>query len=177
VDVIAETSDWVERFVIGLGLCPFATEPHRAGRVRYVESSARSSKALLSDLRRELTDLARVEPASVETTLLIHPFVLSDFLEFNAFLDLADVALVEGGLVGTIQIASFHPEYQFAGVAPDDVANATNRSPYPMLHLIREESITRALDGYGEGEDIPRRNVQLLRELGATEVARRGGRV
>lgn len=166
--VVDRTRRWLERAVIGLDLCPFAGAVHRQGRIRYVVSIARDEAGLINDLVAELRRLHESDPDVVETTLLIHPGVMTDFLDYNDFLDVADAAVVELGLEGELQVASFHPDYQFAGTSPDDIGNATNRSPYPTLHLLRERSISRAVEAYYEGiEQIGERNAQTLRRLGA----------
>jgi hypothetical protein len=165
--VLAETRAWVDRAVIGLNLCPFAKAPQVKGQLRYVVSHAHDAEALLADLITELQTLAQIDPEQIETTLLVHPGVLADFLDFNDFLDLADAALEELGLDGVIQIASFHPHYQFAGTAPDDVDNATNRSPHPTLHLIREASLDRAVAAIPDASSIFDANIATLRQLGA----------
>jgi hypothetical protein len=164
--VRAETRAWVDRAVIGLNLCPFAKAPQVKGQLRYVVSKAVEPEALLADLIAELTLLANADPEETDTTLLIHPSVLADFLDFNDFLDLADAALLDMDLDGTIQLASFHPQYQFAGSAPDDVDNATNQSPYPTLHLIRETSIERAVAAIPNASSIFDANIATLRRLG-----------
>ena len=164
--VIAETRAWVDRAVIGLNLCPFARAVQVKNQIRYVVTDAADTDALLEALREELRLLADADPAQVETTLLIHPGVLADFLDFNDFLDVADAALEALGYAGVLQVASFHPQYQFAGTAADDVTNATNRSPYPTLHLLREESIDRAVAAFPEAESIYERNIAALRALG-----------
>ncbi len=133
--------------MIGLNLCPFAKAVHAGNQIRYVVSDAQTPEALLADLARELQMLAAADRADVETTLLIHPRVLVDFLDYNDFLDIADAAVEELGFAGTIQVASFHPQYQFADTEPDAIENFSNRSPYPMLHLLREESVERAVSG------------------------------
>lgn len=165
--VIAETRAWVEHAVVGLNLCPFAKAPLAKGQIRWVCSDAADADALLAQLTAELRLLAAADPEAVETTLLIHPQVLTDFLEYNNFLDVADAALDTLGLAGTIQIASFHPQYQFAGSAPDDVGNATNRSPYPTLHLLREASVDRAVAAFPQAEAIFEANIRTLEALGA----------
>lgn len=165
-DVIAATRGWIERVVIGLNLCPFAKSVYLKDGVRFVVSDARTADALLGNLERELRALADAAPEEVETTVLIHPHVLASFLDYNDFLDVADAAIERLDLAGIIQIASFHPDYQFAGTAPDDVTNYTNRSPYPMLHLLREESVERAVDAYPDAERIPERNIATMRRLG-----------
>ncbi len=163
---LAETRAWVDRAVIGLNLCPFAKAPQVKGQLRYVVSGATEPEALLADLIAELTLLATTDPEVTDTTLLIHPGVLGDFLDFNDFLDLADAALVDMDLDGVIQLASFHPQYQFAGSAADDVDNATNQSPYPTLHLIREVSIERAVAAIPNPASIFDANIATLRRLG-----------
>ena len=164
---IIETQAWVRRAVVGLNLCPFAKAPLAKAQIRCVLSTATDTSALLAQLLAELQALAAADPQLVETTLLIHPGVLADFMDFNDFLDLADAALEEAGLAGTIQLASFHPRYQFAGTHIDDVSNATNRAPYPTLHLLREESITRAVAAFPAAEAIFEANIRTLEALGA----------
>jgi hypothetical protein len=163
---IDDTRHWLERAVIGLNLCPFAKAVHVKEQIRWVESPAESPEQLLEDLVRELQFLAAADPASVETTLLIHPRVLTDFLDYNDFLDVADAAVESLGLAGVLQVASFHPGYQFAGTAPDDVDNLSNRSPYPTLHLLREASIDEAVAAFPEAASIYERNIETLRRLG-----------
>ena len=164
---LAQTRAWVERAVIGLQLCPFARAPQVKGRVRYVLSAASDPQALTADLALELNRLVAEPPARIETTLLVHPRVLTDFDDYNEFLASADEALVVLGLEGVIQIASFHPDYRFAGSAPGDIANATNRSPFPTLHLLREESIERALATFTEPESIYAANIRAMERLGS----------
>lgn len=164
--VIADTRRWLERAVIGLNLCPFAKAVHVKGQVRYVVSRARSPDALRAELERELKLLTDTDPAEIDTTLLIHPQVLQDFLDYNDFLDEADRLLCELGLEGKLQVASFHPRYRFAGTGEDDVENCTNRSPYPTLHLLREASIDRAVEAFPEAEAIYEANMRTLRALG-----------
>lgn len=166
-EVLAATRAWIEKEVIGLNLCPFASAVHDAGRIRYVVSDAATPRKLRDDLLDELLFLKAADPAQVDTTLLIHPGVLADFLEFNDFLDVADDLLKDLGLVGDLQLASFHPRFQFEGTEPDDVTNRTNRSPYPALHLLRESSVERALEGYpGDPSEISRENIEKMRRLG-----------
>jgi uncharacterized protein len=162
----AETRAWVDRAVIGLNLCPFARAVQVKNQIRYVVSDATSADALLGRLHEELRLLAGAEPAQVETTLLIHPCVLTNFDDFNDFLGAADAALESLGYVGVLQVASFHPQYRFAGTAVDDVTNATNRSPYPTLQLLREESIDRAVAAFPEASAIYERNIRTLQALG-----------
>lgn len=164
--VVAETRAWVDRAVIGLNLCPFAKAVQVKNQIRYVVSDATGAEALLDALREELRLLAGAAPAQVETTLLIHPCVLTSFGDFNDFLSVADAALEALGYAGVLQVASFHPQYRFAGTVADDVTNATNRSPYPTLHLLREESIDRAVAAFPEAESIYGRNIVTLEALG-----------
>ena len=166
--IIAATVRWIERAVIGLNLCPFARSVHAQLRIRYVVTDADSPEALIEALVAELEFLAGAPPAAVETTLLIHPRVFNDFLDYNDFLDVADAAVEEMGLTGALQVASFHPHYQFAGTDIDDVENCTNRSPYPILHLLREESVARAVEAYPDTDQIYQRNIETLRRLGRT---------
>jgi hypothetical protein len=164
-EIVEKTRRWLERAVIGLNLCPFAAAPYRGGRVHFRVSRQRTAAGLLLDLNQALADLHAADTAQRETTLLIHPWVLNDFAEYIQFLEVCDTAVAELGLEGELQVASFHPEYQFAGTAPRDVENCTNRSPYPTLHLLREESVTRAVETT-DTEEIYLRNIQTLRELG-----------
>ena len=164
--VTADTRNWVEKAVIGLRLCPFAATPYQRGQIRYRVSEQVTTSGLNEDLAEELLYLAAADPQVCETSLLIHPQVLHDFLDYNQFLDQADATVVSLGLSGELQIASFHPAYQFAGTAPDDVENYTNRSPYPMLHVLREASVQRAVATFSEVHEIGQRNIATLRELG-----------
>jgi hypothetical protein len=173
-DVVAATRAWLEATVIGLNLCPFAKAVHAANRIRYFVSRAKKAEGLRADLVSELRLLEIPDSAQVDTTLLIHPYVFGDFLEYNEFLGVADATLEELGLVGTFQIASFHPRYQFAGTEPDDVTNRTNRSPYPMLHLLRETSVERAVANFPDAVHIPQRNVETLRRLKRSELPAQG---
>ncbi len=165
--VIAETRAWVDRAVIGLNLCPFAKAPQVKGQVRYVHSPATDPAALLADLITELERLAEAPPEKIETTLLVHPLVMADFADYNDFLEVVEDTVEELELDGIIQVASFHPQYQFEGSAPADVDNATNQSPYPTLHLIREESIDRAVAAFPEAETIYETNIETMEKLGA----------
>ena len=164
--VIAATRDWLEKAVIGLGLCPFAKAVHAKGQIRYVVSAAQSPEALVEDLMAELRALEAADPAAIDTTLLVHPGVLADFADYNDFLDIADALLDELELTGIIQIASFHPQYRFDGTMKDAIENYTNRSPYPMLHLLREDSIERAVTTYPDVADIPEKNIETMNRLG-----------
>ena len=160
------TRAWLEKAVIGLNLCPFAKAVHAKGQVRWVLSEATDTAALLQLLVQELKFLAAADPVQIDTTLIVHPQVLQDFNDFNRFLGVAEKALADLDLEGVLQIASFHPRYQFADAAPDDIGNATNRSPYPTLHLLREDSIERAVQAFPEAEAIYERNIETLRQLG-----------
>lgn len=164
--VILATQHWLERAVIGLNLCPFARAPFVQQRLRYHVSRATDEETLLADLHAELLALHAADAQQCETTLLIHPDVLSDFLDYNDFLAIADDALHELGLDGELQIASFHPDYRFADTAPDAIENYTNRSPHPTLHLLREASVARAIESMADTDEIYRRNIATLRELG-----------
>jgi hypothetical protein len=164
--VVAATRRWVEKAVIGLDLCPFAKAIYVNDRVRYCVSEAQSEDALLADLSRELRALQAADPRICETTLLIHPRTLTDFLAYNDFLGAAEATVEALGLTGELQLASFHPHYQFAGSGPDDIENYTNRSPYPMLHLLRESSVERAAAAGEEVAAIGERNMETLRRLG-----------
>jgi hypothetical protein len=165
-DIVEATRVWLEKAVIGLNLCPFAKAVHTKRQIRYVVSHAGTEEALLGDLMHELQLLASADPGDIETTLLIHPRVLADFLDYNDFLDLADAAVEELGLDGFLQVASFHPDYQFADSEPDDIANYSNRAPYPTLHLLREESVDKAVAAFPEAGRIYETNVETLRRLG-----------
>jgi hypothetical protein len=163
---IDDTRIWLERAVIGLNLCPFAKSVHVKGQVHYVVSRATAAPALLQDLMVELKALNDSDPLERDTTLLIAPDCLADFLDFNDFLADADQALVDLDLEGVLQIANLHPDYQFAGTRADDVTNFTNRSPYPTLHLLREDSIDRAVEAFPEAESIFERNMETMERLG-----------
>jgi len=164
--VIAATQRWIERAVIGLNLCPFARAPVAAGRLRLRVSHARDVEALVADLQEEARRLIDTDASAIETTLLIHPHVLEDFLDYNDFLDVADAVLEALDLDGELQIASFHPHYQFADSDADAVENCTNRSPYPILHLLREASVERAVEAIDDPDAIYQRNMETLRRLG-----------
>ena len=156
--------------VVGLNLCPFAQRVFQAGKIRYVVTDTHDDTSLLSDLTRELEGLASSPISAVETTLLIHPRALGNFLDYNDFLSAGERRVADLGLRGTIQIASFHPDYRFAGTDADAVENYTNRSPYPMLHLLREQSISEVASDPDDLLEIPRRNVTTLRRLGREKI-------
>ena len=164
--VISATQAWLEKAVIGLNLCPFAKAVHVKRQIRYVVSHARTEEALVEDLLHELQLLASADPGDIETTLLVHPDVLTDFLDYNDFLDIADAAVEELGLDGVLQVASFHPQYQFADSHPDDMGNFSNRAPYPTLHLLREDSVDKAVAAFPEADAIFETNIATLEKLG-----------
>ncbi len=165
-DPIAETRRWLEQIVIGLNLCPFAKAVYVKDQVRFVLSDATTVEALVEELAEELVLLRDTPAAQIDTTLIVHPDVLTDFLDYNDFLDNADAAIEALDLQGILQVASFHPQYQFAGVAPDDVSNYTNRAPYPTLHLLREDSVERAVAAFPDPDVIVERNIETLDKLG-----------
>jgi len=161
-----ETQHWLEKAVIGLNLCPFAKSVHVNNRLRYVVSQATTPEDLLKELARELLALNRADPDEIETAVLIHPRVLTDFLDFNDFLGAADALVEDLELDGILQVASFHPDYQFAGTDIDDISNYSNRSPYPTLHLLRESSIERATETMADTDAIYEANMATLEKLG-----------
>lgn len=164
--VVRDMRHWLEQAVIGLNLCPFAKAVHVRGQVRYAVSHAGRAQELERDLASELRGLVAASPELRDTTLLMAPDCLSDFLEFNDFLHRADRLLVQLGLEGTLQIAGFHPQFQFAGTAVDDLGNYTNRAPYPTLHLLRESSVDRAVAAFPQADAIFERNIETLQRLG-----------
>ena len=164
--IIRKTRNWVEHFVIRLNLCPFAKKVFDEEKIRYVVLNSDKIRDLTKKLLDELYFLSKTDPNRLETTLLIHPNLLTDFEKFNDYLAIADEVLIEMNLIGDIQIASFHPEYQFAGTEPDAPENFTNRSPYPMLHLLREESLEKGLKNLDQPEDIPKQNIEKMNKLG-----------
>ena len=166
MNALEETITWLEKAVIGLKLCPFAKAVHSKGQIRWVLSDATEPVALLELLVHELQHLAAADPETTDTTLIVHPQVMRDFMDFNDFLGVAEDALAELNLDGVLQIASFHPQFQFAGTDSDDITNATNRSPYPTLHLLREDSVERAVAAFPKAEDIFERNIDTLQRLG-----------
>lgn len=163
----AETLAWVDRAVIGLNLCPFARAVRAKKQLRCVVSAATDAEALLRTLCAEAQYLLDTDASACDTTLLVHPQVLQDFGDYNDFLDVAEAALAEMGCDGELQLATFHPDYQFAGTEPDDVTNATNRSPYPTLHLLREASIDRAVQAFPDAEAIYEVNLRTMASLGS----------
>ena len=164
--VKARTLRWMERAVTGLNLCPFAKVVHAKGQVHVAISRATQAQGLMDDLARELRELVALDASVRDTTLLVLPDALADFLDFNDFLDPAEALLHDMDLEGVIQLASFHPQYQFAGTEPDDITNFSNRSPYPTLHLLREDSIERAVESFPDPEAIFGANMATLTRLG-----------
>ena len=168
--IIESTRRWIASVVIGLNLCPFAQRVFQADKIRYEVSEAEDTATLLKDLTEELKTLSATPITLVETTLLIHPRVLKNFLDYNDFLGDGDQRIEDLGLRGIVQLASFHPDYYFAGTAADAVENYTNRSPYPMLHLLREESIANIAGDPEELLAIPQNNIRTLRGLGRKKI-------
>ena len=167
IDTVSEhTKQWLEKAVIGLNLCPFAKAPHVKNLVRIVVSEARHLDGFLEDLDRELQLLGNTPASELETTLLVHPTLFPDFETFNQMLEITDDAVVENELEGIVQIAPFHPDFQFEGTEADDISNYTNRSPYPTLHLIRENSIAKAAESFPDASAIFDRNIALLEKMG-----------
>ena len=164
--VVQDTVRWLERAVIGLNLCPFAKGVHIKDQIHYAVSHATDKRELLQDLQRELEALAEATPEKRDTTLLMAPLAMPDFLDFNDFLETADELVEAMDLAGILQVASFHPHFQFDGTLADDVSNCTNRAPYPTLHLLREDSIDRAVEVFPEAEEIFERNIEVLERLG-----------
>lgn len=165
-EVLTKTRHWLEKAVIGLNLCPFAKAVYVKNQVRLVVSHAKHADGLLEELDRELDLLAATPADEVDTTLLIHPTLFDDFLDFNDFLEIAEGVVDEHGLEGVIQLASFHPQFQFDGTEPDDIGNYTNRAPFAILHLLREESVERAVEAFPQAEEIFEQNIQTLEKLG-----------
>ena len=167
--IITTTRNWVDNLVVGLNLCPFARAELINQKIRFEVTPATEEAELLEALHAELVLLD--QQPDVETTLLIHPQAVTEFGQYNQFLDQVDLLLETGGWLGIYQVASFHPDYQFGGTHPDDAENYTNRSPYPMLHLLREQSLERAIERYGDTDQIPQRNIELLEQMGSQQLA------
>jgi hypothetical protein len=165
-EVLKQTRHWLEKAVIGLNLCPFAKAVYVKNQVRLVVSHARHADDLLEELDRELELFVAMPPEEIDTTLLIHPTLFDDFLDFNDFLEVAEGVVDEHGLEGIVQLASFHPKFQFDGTEPDDIGNYTNRAPFAMLHLLREASIDRAVEAFPQAEAIFEENIKTLEKLG-----------
>ena len=164
--IVAATRKWLERAVIGLNLCPFAKAVHVKRQIRYAVTATPTADGLLAELDHELLTLAQASADTLDTTLLVHPAVMTDFIDHHLFLREAEGLLHSRGYDGVLQLASFHPAYEFAGSAPDDLANCTHRSPYPTLHLLRESSIDRAVAAFPDASAIYERNIETMRRLG-----------
>lgn len=169
---IEQTKQWLEKFVIAHNICPFAARVYQSDRIRFQVSQANLAKDLLRDFKSEVALLMESDASLIDTTLLIHPFCMEDFLSYWDFVGELEEYLAYEGADEFLQVASFHPQYIFAGSSPEDPSNYTNRSPYPMLHLLREESLDQAIDAYGDTEQIPERNIALLNEMGIDAVRR-----
>jgi hypothetical protein len=168
---LATARAWVESVVIGLNLCPFARPAFENGTLRMTVSQARTPETLMTDTLDELLLIASSADTQISTSIVVAPYVLSDFDDYLDFTGAVQAAIVETGNEGIIQLATFHPDYVFAGTAPDDVANATNRAPYPLLHFLREDQVTQAVESHSDTLQIPERNVALMRELGAKHMS------
>ena len=164
--VLIQTKHWLEKAVIGLNLCPFAKAVYVKNQVRLVVSKARHADDLLEELDRELDLLVTTPASEIDTTLLIHPTLFEDFLDFNDFLEVVEGVVDEHALEGVVQLASFHPKFQFDGTKPDDISNYTNRAPFAMLHLLREESVEKAVEAFPDAESIFEQNIATLEKLG-----------
>ncbi len=164
--ILQQTRHWLEKAVIGLNLCPFAKAVYVKNQVRLVVSKARHADDLLEELDRELDLLVATPASEIDTTLLIHPTLFEDFLDFNDFLEVAENVIDEHELDGVVQLASFHPKFQFEGTEPDDISNYTNRAPFAMLHLLREESVDRAVEAFPQADAIFEANIATLEKLG-----------
>ena len=164
--VLEETQHWLNQAVIGLNLCPFAKAVQVKDQIRYAISDATDAEGVLTDLQDELALLAEADPEQIDTTLLILPDAFDDFLDFNDFEEISNRLLKRMDLVGELQVATFHPQFQFADTEPDDIENCTNRSPYPILHLLREESIDRAVDAFPDAAEIYEKNIETMKRLG-----------
>ncbi len=164
--IINATRNWLEKAVIGLNLCPFAKAVHVKQQIRYVVSEATAPEQLLEELLNELRLLQDTPAEKIDTTLLIHPYLFNDFLDFNDFFDTVDIAVAEPEFNDEFQVATLHPQYQFAGTQIDDIENYTNRAPYPTLHLLREASVDKAVDAFPDADLIPERNIETMQKLG-----------
>ena len=168
--IIARCQCWIERVVVEFNLCPFARQPSASGLVRYLVSDAESTDELLQDMHDELELLRQTDVEKIETTVLIHPYVLTDFFDYNSFLSVVDIFLKQCDFEGEFQVASLHPGYQFADAEIDAAENYTNRSPYPILHLLREDSLAQALIAYARPDRIPERNIRITEKLGVDKM-------
>jgi uncharacterized protein len=168
--IIEATQTWVERFVLGLNLCPFARHPYRTNKIKYTIFEGSNTEKLTEKLVLEINHLLETPPSVLETTLIILPDMLADFDEYLDYLEISEFILSELDLEDSVQVASFHPDYQFDGTDIMDVENFTNRSPFPMLHLLREDSIDRAIEAFPEVGDIPAQNIETMKNLGFLQV-------
>ncbi len=169
---LQQTQHWVEKIVIGLNLCPFAKPVFAKNQIKFVLSEATTLEALTNDLLVELDFLTGIEGDDTETTIIVHPHVLQDFEDYLDYIDFTMDLIAEAGLEGTLQVASFHPNYQFEGTQITDIENYTNRSPFPMLHILREDTIEKATKTYPNIETIPERNIQKLKTIGLDGIAK-----
>jgi hypothetical protein len=164
--VLTQTQAWIKKAVIGLNLCPFAQAVYVKNQIRFVVSSADNVEALLAEVKIELKGLLKIDPQITDTTLIVHPHVLNIFSDFNEFLGVLDQVLIDMNFSGDLQIASFHPFYQFEGTKPEDISNYTNRSPFPIIQILRETSIENALKDFEEPDNIFKANIEKLQNLG-----------
>jgi uncharacterized protein len=167
---IEKTKNWLEKFVIGLNLCPFAKHPFKSDKIRYIVSKETDLNLVAETFAKELAILAHADPVDLETTLVIIPDLLEDFEDYLNFLDFCEQLVEELEYEGLIQVASFHPKYQFDDTSPDDVENFTNRSPYPMIHLLKESSVTWAVENFDDVDDIPEKNIETMKNLGIDKI-------
>ncbi|CAH0539693.1 DUF1415 domain-containing protein [Vibrio marisflavi] len=168
--IIEQVEAWLENVVIGLNLCPFAAKPQRNGQIRIVVSQAKIEELLLEDILQEMHKLQSTTVSELETTLVVTPYMLNDFYEYNLFINWIDAMLEQQQLEGEFQVATFHPDYCFAGNEPEDVGNLTNRSPYPIFHLIREDSLEKALKHFPNPETIPDTNIETVSSLSEKDI-------
>ncbi len=165
-EVIALTRAWLEHVVIGLNLCPFAESVYRQQQVAYQVSQATDETGLMNDLIAAIDGLVNADPKTIDTMLLVHPQALLNFEDYNQFIGWTEEFLAESGLEAVVQIASFHPDYRFAGTDANDITHNTNRSPFPMLHLLREASVDAALAALPHAAQLVEKNLDTLRDLG-----------
>ncbi|WP_029407102.1 DUF1415 domain-containing protein [Thiomicrorhabdus sp. Milos-T2] len=163
--ILNDVNQWLDKVVIGLNLCPFASQPYKNQQIRFTISHCDSDACLLEDLQNELNLLAETKAESIETTLLIVPNMLQDFYDYNDFLEYVDALIEDNQWQGIFQVATFHPNYQFGGTEPEDTENLTNRAPYPILHLLREASLEKAIEHYPNPEEIPEQNIETVSNL------------
>lgn len=163
--ILNEVNQWLDKVVIGLNLCPFASRPYQQKQIRFTISQCNTDACLLEELQNELKLLAETKAEKIETTLLIVPNMLQDFYDYNDFLDYVDGLIADNEWEGIFQVATFHPDYQFGGTQPEDAENLTNRAPYPILHLLREASLEKAIEHYPNPELIPEHNIETVNNL------------